>query len=276
MVYQINEYDHLTRVITCPPMYMEIRNIINETQRKYQKENINTRLAMQQYQNFVQTLKKLEIEVIELTPSPDLNEQVFTRDIGFTIDEHLFTCKMEQPIRKGEVEVLQQTLQQHDIDYQPLTVDTMEGGDIVITDDIVYAGNSNRTTAKAIQHLQQLLPDKQIVPLPMRKDILHLDCCFNLVSEREGLIYDGAFSTDDVRQLHKRFDLIEVSAEEQFYMGTNVLSLGDGVVISLPENKRINQKLEQKGFQVIEVPFSEIIKSGGSFRCCTLPVQRKC
>ena len=101
-----------------------------------------------------------------------------------------------------------------------------------------------------------------------------MDCCFNLVSDELGIIYPEAFSRETLRDLHSQFELIEVSTDEQFAMGTNVLSIGGGKIITLPENNRINQLLTTKGFEIIEVPFSEIIKSGGSFRCCSLPTER--
>ena len=71
------------------------------------------------------------------------------------------------------------------------------------------------------------------------------------------------------------YKLIEVSEEEQFTMGTNVLSIGDKKVFSLPQNKQVNAQIRAHGFEVIEVDFSEIIKSGGSFRCCSMPVDRE-
>ncbi|GAB2534486.1 dimethylarginine dimethylaminohydrolase family protein [Gracilibacillus alcaliphilus] len=274
MIYQTNEYAPLKRVITCPPMYMEIRNIINITQQKYKQDNIDVFKALDQYQEFVQTLTLHGAEVLELSPSPDLNEQVFTRDIGFTINHQLFTCNMKEPIRRGEISVLQDFLQKKGIEYHALPVPTLEGGDIVLANDTIYAGTSNRTTRKAIEYLAKTIPDKQVVPLQMREDILHLDCCFNLVSDEIGIIYPDAFPAEDLKRLRSVFELIEVSDHEQFAMGTNVLSLGGGKVIALPENQRINQLLAQKGFDIIEVPFSEIIKSGGSFRCCSLAVER--
>ena len=69
--------------------------------------------------------------------------------------------------------------------------------------------------------------------------------------------------------------MIEVTDEEAFTLGTNVLSIGDKKIISLPVNKKVNEELEKRGFEVIEVDLTEIIKSGGSFRCCTLPIERK-
>jgi len=62
---------------------------------------------------------------------------------------------------------------------------------------------------------------------------------------------------------------------EQFTMGTNVLSIGHNRVFSLPINQGVNDQLRQHGYKVLEVDFSEIIKSGGSFRCCSMPIERR-
>ncbi|MGP4042075.1 dimethylarginine dimethylaminohydrolase family protein [Gracilibacillus sp. D59] len=275
MIYLQNEYNRLKRVIVCPPTYMEIRKIINETQKFYEDENIDVNIAMEQHERFVQTLNQFDIEVIELMTDPKLNEQVFTRDIGFVAGDTLFTCEMGRNIRKPEIDVLQQFLDRNDLSYTPMTTRSIEGGDVVVADDKVYVGRSLRTTTKAIADLQKQIPDKEVVAVPIREDILHLDCCFNLVSDKVGLIYNDAFHEKERNMLHNQFDLIEVTDDEQFTLGTNVFSIGDRRVISLPENKQVNEQLTKKGFEVIEVQFSEIIKSGGSFRCCTLPIERE-
>jgi len=45
-------------------------------------------------------------------------------------------------------------------------------------------------------------------------------------------------------------------------------------VISIAENESVNNRLDELGYEVINLPFSEVIKSGGSVRCDTLPIQR--
>ncbi|MFD6004940.1 arginine deiminase family protein [Bacillus subtilis] len=45
-------------------------------------------------------------------------------------------------------------------------------------------------------------------------------------------------------------------------------------MISLPGNRHVNQQLSKRGYHIIEIDLSEIIKSGGSFRCCTMPLIR--
>ncbi|UOQ84573.1 dimethylarginine dimethylaminohydrolase family protein [Gracilibacillus salinarum] len=274
MIKQLNEYDRLKQVIVCPPQYMEIKKIINETQKFYEDENIDIPIALKQHQHFIDTLRKHQVNVLELPADPNLNEQVFTRDIGFTIGDTLYTAEMSRDIRKAEVNTLQRVLDEHQIPYSTAMGGSIEGGDVVVAGDLVWVGVSKRTEESAIAELQKRLPDRQVIPLPIREDILHLDCCFNLVSETTGLIYPQAFSKEDLSKLRQHYDLIEVSEEEQFSLGTNVFSIGEYKVISLPVNKQVNQNLTDKGFVVIEVDFSEIIKSGGSFRCCTFPIER--
>ncbi|MFW5653164.1 MAG: arginine deiminase family protein, partial [Planctomycetota bacterium] len=67
----------------------------------------------------------------------------------------------------------------------------------------------------------------------------------------------------------------EITKEEQFELGTNVLSVSPTKIISRHSAKRINNRLRELGFDVIEVKFDETPKGGGSFRCSSLPLFRE-
>lgn len=269
------EYDVLKKVIVSPPTYMEISEVINETQKVYQSENINTKIAEEQHANFVKTMQDHGVEVIEIEPKPKLNEQVFTRDIGFTIGDKVRIGKMASKIRLEEIKYFKNLLEEHNIPYQDELIDSIEGGDVIIDQNIIWVGISLRTTKHAVAKLQEILPDYQVIDLPLAEGILHLDCTFNVVSPDLALAYRGGLSETDMDKIQSHYEVIEVGDEEQFTLGTNVLSIGNKKLISLPENKHVNQTLREKGFEVIEVPFNEIIKSGGSFRCCSMPVERR-
>jgi len=253
---------------------MKITEIINETQKHYENSNINIPLALEQHQAFVEVLKAHGANVSELQAVSSLPEQVFTRDIGFTIHDKLFVATMNEQVRKPEVNKVKAFLQENEISYQEGLPGSIEGGDVVVDGYTIWVGNSGRTSQVAIQELQKRLPAYTVEPLSLREDILHLDCVFNIISEEIALVYPPAFTKDDLRKLEARFQLIHVTEEEQFYMGPNVLSIGDGKIVSLSQNKHLNRILTAHGFRVLPVDFSEIIKSGGSFRCCTLPLER--
>ncbi|WP_412177881.1 dimethylarginine dimethylaminohydrolase family protein [Sporosarcina sp. YIM B06819] len=269
------EYDKLRRVILCQPKFMAIEEVINDVQKKYEDENINVELAMKQHEEFEKVLKEHGVEVIKLPSSEQFPEQVFTRDIGFTVGEEIFVAEMASDIRKGEEEVLEEWLDDEDILFQT-TTDRVEGGDVIVDRSTLYVGISSRTSEEAVRKLRHDLPDHDIIQVPFNEKYLHLDCVFNILSPEVGLIFPKAFDAETINMLSARkYKLIEVSEEKQFTLGTNVLSIGDKKVFSLPQNKNVNAQMRARGFEVIEVDFSEIIKSGGSFRCCSMPVVRE-
>ncbi|MED4224916.1 dimethylarginine dimethylaminohydrolase family protein [Neobacillus cucumis] len=271
----LSEYDTLKKVVLCSPTFMTIREAINETQKQFLKENIDTELAKKQHQQLVQTLEENGVEVLLLKPSEQFPEQVFTRDIGFTLGNQVFVARMAHDVRKGEEQPLINLLEKEQITYTNLLEDKIEGGDVLIDRNTIYIGVSNRTNETAIDHLQSLLPNFEVMTIPFTDTYLHLDCVFNVLSENEALIFPGEIDEDKLKMLSSRYELIKVSAEEQATLGTNVLSIGNKRVLSLPINKEVNQKLRDRGFEVIEVDITEIIKSGGAFRCCTMPILRE-
>jgi N-dimethylarginine dimethylaminohydrolase len=271
----MSEYDVLKRVILCQPQYMTIRDVINETQKHFKNEGIHIERALEQHGEFVKTLKDHGVEVILLPYHKKYPEQVFTRDIGFTLGQTIFVAKMATDIRVGEEDVLKQWLEDEEISYFNLAEELIEGGDVIIDQETIYVGLSNRTDLKAAEQLQRLLNQFTIIPIPFKEKYLHLDCVFNVISPEVALIYPNALTKEDIDLFSSRYDLIEVSEEEQFQLGTNVLNIGNKQILSLPVNKNVNTQLRNRGFEVIEVDITEIIKSGGSFRCCTLPILRE-
>ncbi|WP_212972140.1 dimethylarginine dimethylaminohydrolase family protein [Bacillus sp. J14TS2] len=274
-VFCNNEYGALKKVILCEPKYMAIREIINETQKHYNNRQIDHHLAEEQHLQFITSLRECGVEVFVIPPKKEYPEQVFTRDIGFTIGHQVCVSKMARTIRQGEEIELKNSLTHHQLPYLDIQEGRIEGGDVMIDGITVYVGVSSRTNKQAISFLKNALPDYHIVPIPFQDQYLHLDCVFNILSKEEALYFPQAFDENTIALLKEKYNLIEVTEDEQFTLGTNVLSIGGKRLFSLPVNQKVNQQLRKKGYTVIEIDLSEIIKSGGSFRCCTLPILRR-
>jgi N-dimethylarginine dimethylaminohydrolase len=270
-----SEYDTLRQVVLCSPDFMKIKEVINETQRHYVEENIDTSLAKKQHESFIHTLQENDVHVVLLPTHSKFPEQVFTRDIGFTLTNTVFTAAMERKIRQGEEQVLKQWLEENEVPFVQIESGSIEGGDVLIDRHTVWVGDSDRTSKEAITELGEKLHGMDLVRIPFAEEYLHLDCVFNVLSPTEALFFPPAFHKKGRDLLASRYDLIEVSVEEQFTLGTNILSIGKKTVVSLPINSGVNKKLRDRGYTVIEVDISEIIKSGGSFRCITMPLFRK-
>lgn len=269
-----SEYDILRKVIVCEPQFMAIDEIINDVQKQYINDNINIDRALTQHHDFVAKMRDEGVDVITLSANASFPEQVFTRDIGFTLGNQTFVSEMASSIRQGEETVLQKWLDTHHVPFQKLEQNHIEGGDVIIDGKTIFIGLSHRTSLSAIEQLKTDLPDYEIIMVPFDPKYLHLDCVFNILSPTEALIFPEALEVRTVKFLASRYKLIKVSKEEQFTMGTNVLSIGNKKVFSLPINSQVNEEIRSHGYEVIEVDFSEIIKSGGSFRCCTMPITR--
>ena len=74
----MSEYEQLKRVILCQPQYMNIRQVINDTQKQYENEGIHIEKALEQHHIFVKTLQEQGVEVILLPYHKKYPEQVFT------------------------------------------------------------------------------------------------------------------------------------------------------------------------------------------------------
>ncbi len=156
----------------------------------------------------------------------------------------------------------------------------IEGGDIVVDKGYVFVGLSQRTNEAGIQFLKSQLEhtDFVIVEVPLKsvdegEDCLHLDCVFVPVGTGHALVYSEGISRIP-KELKDTYQWIEVNREEQKNLATNVLSLSPTRVISRDSSTRVNEALSQIGLEVILLNFDEAPKSGGSFRCCTLPLKR--
>lgn len=259
----------------CPPTYMRIEEVINNTQTHYAKENINPRKAVAQFDSFLRVLQGEGVEVELLSPVAQLPEQVFTRDIGFVIGECAFLSNMYHPIRQQETWEVEKFWAERGLTFQRLQ-SHIEGGDLFVDEETIWLGVGGRTLREAAKELQSRLPEHEVVPIEMRAEYLHLDCVFNVVAPDIALVYREAIPPMLLDRLKRRYELVAVTEHEQFCMGTNMLSLGDGKVVSQPQNQRINESLLRLGLDVLEVDISEIIKSGGAFRCMTFPLRRDC
>ncbi len=243
-----------------------------------------------------QTLLNNDVKVLRPNLLQDYN-QVFARDVAFTIDDTLFVANLI-PDRAKETNAMQDIFDliapQH-IEQVPDKVHT-EGGDVILYDDMLFIGcylkpdyptfKTARTNQYAIDYFKERFPNKTIIPLQLRKhdqdprqSVLHLDCAFQPVGKGKALIYREGFLDGQelglVDEIFGSDNLFAVTAEEAYYMNTNIVSLSPNKLISDKSFVRLNQHLRQNwDIAVDEVPYQEISKMGGLLRCSTMPLVR--
>ncbi len=254
------------------------------------EEDIITEMAA-----FEKVLRKYDVDVYRPRFVENCN-QIFSRDVGFVIDDKIVVSNII-PNRQKEIDAYEDIYRQ--IHYKqiynlPESVH-VEGGDVVLYKNYIFLGQyafqdyaqvkTARTNALALDYLQMLFPEKEIIPLNLRKSdtdpyegILHLDCTFMPVGRNKAIIYkDGFMNPRDAEHLVNIFgkeNIFELNREEMYHMKSNIFSITPDVVVVEEQFTRLKVWLEGFGIKVETVPYHEISKMGGLLRCSTLPLRR--
>ena len=140
------------------------------------------------------------IEVLRPSNIPK-REQIFTRDIGFVIDDKFVIANMLEPVRQAELAGIQWLLDE--IDNENIiripNGARVEGGDVIVHHDQVFVGISKRTNQKGFEFLQAQFPNKQFYAIELtvtddpKTNILHLDCTFQPVGINMAIVYENGF-----------------------------------------------------------------------------------
>jgi N-dimethylarginine dimethylaminohydrolase len=208
--------------------------------------------------------------------------QMYARDIGFVIGNTFFVAGMSRPNRREEWHSIEQHVDKMPRDRVVRVPQDIvaEGGDIVVDKGNLFVGISQRTTQEGFDYLAGQAAEQGLraVPVHLRsleqgQDVLHLDCAFVPVGDDSALMFgDGMADIPD--EIRNNYHLISVALDEQQELATNVLVTSPKQVIARDAAARVNAEMGRRGIEVIEVPFNEAPRAGGSLRCCTLPLVR--
>jgi N-dimethylarginine dimethylaminohydrolase len=256
--------------------------IINETQKQYYfGPDCPTReRVMAELDGFKQTLTRCGVEVLQPQPVEGVPDQLMTRDIGVVIGDTFVVTRMAWQSRRDEwlglLPILDELRTQRIIKVPDEIV--LEGGDVIVDNGRIFVGLSQRTGPDGVAFLASHFPQFEVIPIRLKQlaegeNVLHLDCSFVPVGPRSALVYvDGL--AEMPAAIAQQYDLIPVTKAEQQLLATNVLSISPTQVIARRRAHRVNAELRQRGLDVIELPFADPPKTGGSFRCCSLPLWR--
>ena len=220
--------------------------------------------------------------------------QTFARDLGFVIDNTFVWCNLKKPNRRREQAEIRPIIDQVDglKTVQPPPEIRIEGGDVVLLGGRVLVGvgvdpERARTSKDAVEFLKKTFTDKEIIPIAIRasddrqdnprEHVLHLDCGFQPIGADSGILFEEGFDgrPDAILDLVRDDHIIRVSGDEMFHLWPNLFSISPNSVISAPSFTRLNTQIRSLGINVLEVPYEEVAKLGGLFRCSTLPLRRR-
>ncbi len=244
---------------------------------------------------FEKVFKKYDVTVYRPEIIENYN-QIFTRDIGFVIDDFFFKSNI-LPDRERELDAIQYIIDQIDPTkvLRPPEEVHIEGGDVMLWNNYIFIGTykgsdykdyiTARTNIQGVNYIRELFPNKIVKDFDLvkskieaRDNALHLDCCFQPVGTDKAIIYKNGFREEAdylfLVRLFGKENLFHITRDEMYHMNSNVFSIAPNVVVSERNFTRLNNWLRKNGFVVEEIPYAEIAKQEGLLRCSTLPLIR--
>ncbi len=225
---------------------------------------IDVEVAHAQHHKYVQALRTLGCDVIELPAESDLPDSVFVEDAAFLLPELAVITRPGADSRKPETESIIRALSPL-IKYLQLKAPaTLDGGDVLILGKQIYIGLSTRSNQDAIDQLNELLGEYGYSVTGVRMhDCLHLKSAVTRIDDRTLLINPNWADTHHFED----YNWIEIDPSELF--AANCLPIGDFIIYPT-DFPKTRAKLENAGFKVVTVDVSELAKAEGAVTCCSL------
>ena len=230
---------------------------------------VDVEVARAQHARYVRTLRSAGVEIVEAPPAPEHPDAVFVEDAVVAVDTLAVITRPGTSSRRGEGDGLVPLLQRRGFEVVELTAPaTLDGGDVLQIDDVLYVGHPTRTNAAGIDRLRALVASRGREVIAVEVDAaLHLKTVVTGLPDGALIARTDGFDRSAFADRH-----LVVAAEPS---GANVLRLGDTVVIAASA-PRTAELLRQRGHDVVVVEIGELekLEAGPTCLCVLLPSDR--
>ena len=225
---------------------------------------IDLAIARKQHVEYINVLKQVGCDVLELPAETDLPDSVFVEDTAFILPHKAVITRPGADSRKPETESIIQALSPHIKLVHIQEPAMLDGGDVLVAGKNIFIGISTRSNQNAIDQLNDLLvPDGYTITGVQLHDCLHLKSAVTRVDDSTLLINNSWIDLHHFEQ----YDLIEIDPSEPH--AANCLLVRDSIIYptSFPKT---DAKLKALGYKVVNVAVDELAKAEGAVTCCSL------
>ncbi|WP_402469706.1 dimethylargininase [Isoptericola aurantiacus] len=158
-------------------------------------------------------------------------------------------------------------------------------GDLLWDGEVLLAGTGFRTSRAAHAEVAERLGVEVVTLELVDPRFYHLDTALAVLSTASGstaadggtrpevAYFPQAFTPESRAVLRERYpDAIEASEDDAAVLGLNAVS--DGLHVFLSDRATgMHAALRERGFRPVGIDLSELLKGGGSVKCCTLELR---
>ena len=215
---------------------------------------------------YVAALAGAGVAVDILPPLEAFPDSVFVEDPALVFGNGAILLRPGAPSRLGEREAMREALTaRFDRVLELQAGEYADGGDVLVTPDVVFVGLSKRTDAAGaaalLAHLATLGRDGRIVQTP--PGVLHFKTAVSLLAE-DTLLATPAMAASG---LFEGFKVLPTPAGEE--AAANALRVNDTVFLGA-HFPRTADLLAKAGFAVVLLPVREIGKLDAGLSCMSL------
>ena len=224
---------------------------------------VDYELAMEQWEQYVALLRRHGWETTEVARADDCPDSVFVEDTMVVYDKLALIARPGALTRRPEIVDAEKTIER--LGYPTGRVrepGTLDGGDILRIDDLMYVGRSARTNAEGVAQLRQAFEPlgATVVEVPVRK-VLHLKSAITALPNGRVIGYLPAM---DDASIFPDFRAVPEPA------GAHVVLLGGKRLLLAASAPQTAELFAGLGYEPIIVDISEYEKLEGCVTCLSV------
>jgi N-dimethylarginine dimethylaminohydrolase len=252
----------------CPPAHFKVTYSINPWMDP--GKPVDLPLCMAQWEDLRDRYRSLGHTVELLEPRPELPDMVFAANGATVIDGRVLGARFAYPERTAEAQEHLDWFRAHGYTeiHEPSHINEGEG-DFAVTATYVLAGRGFRSSPLSHDEAQEFF-GRPVIGLDLVDPrYYHLDTALSVLDGDEVMYFPEAFSRGSRAVLRRLFpDALIASEADAAALGLNAVP--DGLHVLLPqESVGLFEPLRDRGFEPIGMDLGELLKGGGSVKCCT-------
>lgn len=227
------------------------------------KPNYDT--LLKQHDAYIEALKQCDVSINVLPKNEAFPDSTFVEDTAVLTPEFAIVCNPGAKSRNDEIKEIEPVLKEHYTNiFYIETPGYVDGGDVLQIEKQFYIGISDRTNEAGAQQFKEIVENNgyEATIIPLEK-FFHLKTGISYIGKNT-VVVAGEFINHPA---FNDYTKIIISDEDEY--SANCIRVNDYVIIpaGFPQTK---EKLNEAGFETIEVPMSEFQKHDGGLSCLSL------
>jgi dimethylargininase len=228
-----------------------------------ERSSVDVHTAMRQWEGYIRAFVDAGWRVTEVEPAPACPDSVFVEDTVVVYDDLAVIARSGAAERRAETDGTEKAVAE--MGYRTAHIEepgTLDGGDVLKHDGIVYVGQSLRTNAEGIRQLAEYLEPlgATVIAVPLTK-ALHLKSAVTALPDGTIIGYEPVVDDPSV------FPSFLAVPEEP---GAHVVLLGDGKLLMSSAAPQTAELLRARGYEPVLVDIGEFEKLEGCVTCLSV------